>query len=690
MSDTVLPRQDALFIVNFLLGIFSLIAIYSFHPADPSFYQFMSGYDVHNLEGLLGAHLASSTIFLFGYGAYLLPWILFFGAYRSLFPTQSWQKHALLGSVLSSWSVLSFMSLHLTQVDSFPMGAGGFIGDVSSWQLASLLDVVGTTLILSGCFTLGMTFCLHIRWARMFVREQQAGVVSEPIVTKEPEVFSKKAIRSETRPILAPVKKEVSELSQDLLSELKSDYKKADPKEHEAFSRDIEQQLSDFGIKAQVVNVLEGPVIIRYEIALAAGTKVSRIITLAKDIARSLSVPSVRVVDVIPGKSVIGLEFPNKYRQTVSLKELIATKTFKSAKSPLTIALGKGISGESVCADIVKMPHLLVAGTTGSGKSVFLNALLLSLLYKSSPEELRLILIDPKMLELSAYSGIPHLLSPVVTDMEDAAGALRWCVAEMERRYQLMAKLGVRNIAGYNEKVKKQSQSKSLLDEAIQGSMPEGHEHLETLPYIVVIADEFADMIMVVGKKVEQLIARLAQKARAAGIHIVLATQRPSVDVITGLIKANIPGRISFQVSTRIDSRTVLDQQGAEQLLGYGDMLYLPSGSGVPIRVHGAYVSDEEVHKVVKEIRKLGKPEYIAAVTQQQEACGDSEQSSGDDLYQEAVAFVRETKRASISGVQRKFRIGYNRAANLVEEMEQNGVVTPPEHNGQRQVVEAS
>ncbi|MDC3180954.1 DNA translocase FtsK [Gammaproteobacteria bacterium] len=510
---------------------------------------------------------------------------------------------------------------------------------------------------------------------------------TESLSASAPALSALAVTKPASRPVLASVNKEQRQLSQDLLSELKVDQKKSDPKEHEAFSRDIEQQLSDFGIKAQVVNVLEGPVIIRYEIALAAGTKVSRIVTLAKDIARSLSVPRVRVVDVIPGKSVIGLEFPNKHRQTVSLKELITTKSFTAAKSPLTIALGKGISGEPVCADIVKMPHLLVAGTTGSGKSVFLNALLLSLLYKSSPEELRLILIDPKMLELSAYSDIPHLLSPVVTDMDDAAGALRWCVAEMERRYQLMAKLGVRNIAGYNDKVKKQSRSKGLLDEAIEGSMPEGHEPLEALPYIVVIADEFADMIMVVGKKVEQLIARLAQKARAAGIHIVLATQRPSVDVITGLIKANIPGRISFQVSTRIDSRTVLDQQGAEQLLGYGDMLYLPSGSGVPTRVHGAYVSDDEVHKVVKEIRKLGKPEYITAVTQQQES-NIEEQESGDDLYQDAVKFVRETKRASISGVQRKFRIGYNRAANLVEEMERNGVVTAPEHNGQRQVVE--
>ena len=385
----------------------------------------------------------------------------------------------------------------------------------------------------------------------------------QPTVTTR--VKPAEAIKKANKPILSKFKKEKKpSLSSDLLNEQVGTKMKSDPKEHEAFSRDIEQQLADFGIKAQVVNVLEGPVIIRYEIALAAGTKVSRIITLSKDIARSLSVPSVRVVDVIPGKSVIGLEFPNKHRQTVSLKELIATSQFKSSKSPLTIALGKGISGEPVCADIIKMPHLLVAGTTGSGKSVFLNALLLSLLYKSSPEQLRLILIDPKMLELSAYSDIPHLLSPVVTDMEDAAGALRWCVAEMERRYQLMAKLGVRNIAGYNEKVKKQSQSKGLLDEAIEGSMPNGHEHLEALPYIVVIADEFADMIMVVGKKVEQLIARLAQKARAAGIHVVLATQRPSVDVIKA-IKANIPGRISFQVSTRIDSRTLTRSEGAER-----------------------------------------------------------------------------------------------------------------------------
>lgn len=681
-----LPRQDALFVINALLGIFSLVAVYSFHPADPAFYQYLSGYNIHNLEGLMGAHLASALIFLFGYGAYALPWLLFFSAYRSLFPNQAWAKYALGGSVISIWAVLSMMSLHLNQVPIFPLGSGGFVGDMTAWQLAGLLDIVGATLMLSGAVILGLTLTFNIKWAKLFRRT--ATDVVQPTVTNE--VKSVEVVKKVNKPILSKFKKEEKpSLSSDLLNEQVGKKIKSDPKEHEAFSRDIEQQLADFGIKAQVVNVLEGPVIIRYEIALAAGTKVSRIITLSKDIARSLSVPSVRVVDVIPGKSVIGLEFPNKHRQTVSLKELIATPQFKSSKSPLTIALGKGISGEPVCADIIKMPHLLVAGTTGSGKSVFLNALLLSLLYKSSPEQLRLILIDPKMLELSAYSDIPHLLSPVVTDMEDAAGALRWCVAEMERRYQLMAKLGVRNIAGYNEKVKKQSQSKGLLDEAIEGSMPNGHEHLEALPYIVVIADEFADMIMVVGKKVEQLIARLAQKARAAGIHVVLATQRPSVDVITGLIKANIPGRISFQVSTRIDSRTVLDQQGAEQLLGYGDMLYLPSGSGVPMRVHGAYVSDEEVHKVVKEIRKLGKPEYIEAVTKSSQAEDEEGSDSADNLYAEAVAFVRETKRASISSVQRKFRIGYNRAANLVEEMERNGVVTAPEHNGQRQVVES-
>ncbi|UTC25000.1 hypothetical protein MMH89_02905 [Candidatus Comchoanobacter bicostacola] len=532
-----------------------------------------------------------------------------------------------------------------------------------------------------------MTLWLAIQWTELFSRSKE---YDEPFVVKEEPVIESKPVQKK-RPLTAklksqPVKKEISS---DLLNDVKPVDFSGDKQEQHQFSLKIEEQLANFGIKGQVVNVLVGPVIVRYEIALADGTKVSKIITLAKDLARSLSVSRVRVVDVIPGKSVIGLEFPNKNRQSVYLKEIISTNLFKQSKSPLTVALGKGIGGEAVCADIGKMPHLLVAGTTGAGKSVFLNALLLSLLYKSTPEDLRLIMIDPKMLELSVYEDIPHLLTPVVTDMEDAAGVLRWCVAEMERRYQLMAALGVRNISGYNDKVKKQSKSKGLLDEAIEQSMGEGDSGYETLPYIVVVVDEFADMFMVVGKKVEQLIARLAQKSRAAGIHIILATQRPSVDVITGLIKSNIPCRISFQVSTRIDSRTILDQQGAEQLLGLGDMLYLPSGAGVPTRVHGAYVSDNEVHQVVKEVKKLGKPKYLESITQATEQSISSEGGSenGDALYQEAVEFVREVKKVSISSVQRKFRIGYNRAANLVEEMERCGVVTPPESNGQRKVV---
>ncbi len=394
-------------------------------------------------------------------------------------------------------------------------------------------------------------------------------------------------------------------------------------------------------------------------------------------------------MEVIPGKAVIGLEFPNKHRQMVTLKEIIASNKFKQSKSPLTLALGRGISGEVVCVDLAKMPHLLVAGTTGAGKSVGLNAMLLSMLYKSSPEELRLILIDPKMLELSSYADIPHLLTPVVVNMEEAASTLRWCVAEMERRYQMMASLGVRNISGYNEKVKSQSKTKGLLEEACEHANGESVPHYETLPYIVVVADEFADMMMVVGKKVEQLIARLAQKARAAGIHIILATQRPSVDVITGLIKANIPCRISFQTSSKIDSRTILDQQGAEALLGNGDMLYLPSGSGMPTRVHGAFVSDDEVLQVTDEIKKLGKPRYISGVTESLEPQGyeETDTSNEDALYKEACEEVIRNKKVSISSVQRRFRIGYNRAANLVEAMEKKGVVSGPEANGQRRVL---
>ncbi len=467
--------------------------------------------------------------------------------------------------------------------------------------------------------------------------------------------------------------------------------------ELELTSRLVEAKLLDFGVQVKVVAVHPGPVITRFELELAPGVKVSKISNLSKDLARSLSAISVRVVDVIPGKSVIGLELPNKHREIVRLSEVIACDDFKNASSPLTMVLGSDIAGDPVVVDLGKMPHLLVAGTTGSGKSVGVNAMIVSLLYKSTPEDVRMIMIDPKMLELSVYEGIPHLLTEVVIDMKEAANSLRWCVGEMERRYKLMSALGVRNLKGYNKKVLAAIDAGEPLIDPLwhpSDSMDQTAPELEKLPSIVVIIDEFADMMVTVGKKVEELIARIAQKARAAGIHLVLATQRPSVDVITGLIKANIPTRMAFQVSSGLNSRTILDQQGAEQLLGQGDMLYLPPGSGVPTRVHGAFVDDHEVHAVVKDWKERGEPNYIEEIRSGEsdlDVLLPGEQAEGseelDTLYDEAVAFVTSGRRVSISSIQRKFRIGYNRSARIVEDMENQGVVSPPGNNGAREVL---
>ena len=475
----------------------------------------------------------------------------------------------------------------------------------------------------------------------------------------------------------------------------------------EAMSRLVEMKLAEFRVEVEVVAVHPGPVVTRYELKPAVGVKVNQITNLAKDLARALSAISVRVVDVIPGKDTVGLEIPNEIRQLIALSEITESKAYDKSSSNLTIALGKDISGHPVVADIAKMPHLLVAGTTGSGKSVGVNAMIVSLLYKSTPEQVRMIMIDPKMLELSVYDGIPHLLTPVVTDMKEAAHSLRWSVAEMERRYQLMAALGVRNISGFNKKVKDAEKNGNPIADPLykapvqivneDGSIDMEQRYLETLPFIVVIIDEFADMMMIVGKKVEELIARLAQKARAAGIHLILATQRPSVDVITGLIKANIPTRIAFQVSSKIDSRTILDQMGAEQLLGHGDMLFLPPGSGVPERVHGAFVSDQEVHRVVSYLKEnCDPPEYVQGITEEPPADApplpgiDSENSDdteSDPLYDQAVSIVLETRKASASGIQRRLKIGYNRAARLIEQMEAVGIVGPLESNGSREVI---
>lgn len=464
----------------------------------------------------------------------------------------------------------------------------------------------------------------------------------------------------------------------------------------QALSRLLEEKLKEFGVKVEVESVHPGPVVTRFEIQLAPGVKVSRITNLAKDLARSLAMISVRVVEVIPGKTTVGIEIPNEDRQIVRLSEVLKTPEFDEAKSVATVALGHDIGGQPVIADLSRMPHLLVAGTTGSGKSVGVNAMILSILFKSTPEQVRLIMIDPKMLELSIYEGIPHLLCPVVTDMNEAANALRWCVAEMERRYKLMSAMGVRNLAGFNRKVKEAQDAGTPLTDPlfVRENIDDEAPLLNKLPTIVVVVDEFADMIMVVGKKVEELIARIAQKARAAGIHLILATQRPSVDVITGLIKANIPTRISFQVSSKVDSRTVLDQGGAEQLLGHGDMLYLPPGTSLPIRVHGAFVSDEEVHRVVDAWKERGEPNYVEDILAGIEESGSGFDGDGGDsidesdpLYDEAVQFVTETRRVSISSVQRKFRVGYNRAARMVEAMEMAGVVSAAAHNGTREVL---
>jgi S-DNA-T family DNA segregation ATPase FtsK/SpoIIIE len=468
--------------------------------------------------------------------------------------------------------------------------------------------------------------------------------------------------------------------------------------ELEQMSRLLESKLKDFGVVAEVVEVNPGPVITRFELQPAPGVKASKISNLSRDLARSMAVMSVRVVEVIPGKSVVGVEIPNEVRQTVHLSEVLNAKPYLEASSRLTLALGNDIAGNPVVANLAKMPHLLVAGTTGSGKSVGVNAMLLSLLLKATPEEVRLILVDPKMLELSVYEGVPHLLTPVITDMKEAAGGLRWCVAEMERRYRLMAKMGVRNIAGFNDKVIQGQEVGQPIPDPLwnpqEYGLPDDEPApaLETLPYIVVVIDEFADMMMMVGKKVEELIARIAQKARAAGIHLILATQRPSVDVITGLIKANIPTRIAFQVSSKIDSRTILDQGGAESLLGYGDMLYVPAGTSIPNRVHGAFVSDDEVHRVVEQWKLLGEPNYIDVNLSDGSggeggSGGDLFDDEQDPLYDEAVAFVTESRKASISSVQRKLKIGYNRAARMIETMEAAGVVSEAGSNGQREVL---
>ncbi|MEH6551225.1 MAG: DNA translocase FtsK 4TM domain-containing protein [Pseudomonadales bacterium] len=752
--------REGAFIAFIAICGYLLIALATYNSGDPGWSHTVSNQLVQNAAGLTGAWLADVFYALFGYMAYLFPVLL---AYRAwlIFRERSHSKHfdglglamRFLGFVLVMAGTTAIAHLNGLEAPTVPEGPGGILGQIVGESARGAFNLIGARLLLLAMLLFGLTIFTGISWLKLMdetgrvtiaawqgffhwrdrrkqaqeakkqseQHKKQREVVIKASVAKELE---RKPLKIDAAPKQAEQSKRVIKEKQttlfaesvvgtlpplELLNQPTLAHKKGFSKEAlEAMSRLLEIKLKDFGIDAEVVAVYPGPVITRFEVQPAAGVKVSRISNLAKDLARSLAVISVRVVEVIPGKSVIGIEIPNEDREMVMLSQVLSSKVYDDAKSPSTIALGHDISGQPVVADLAKMPHLLVAGTTGSGKSVGVNAMLISMLYKSGPDVLRLMLVDPKMLELSVYDGIPHLLTPVITDMKDAANGLRWCVGEMERRYKLMAALGVRNLAGYNRKVEDAQATGNPIPDPLWTFSPEDLLFLDedadpptappltTLPVIVVVIDEFADMMMIVGKKVEELIARIAQKARAAGIHLILATQRPSVDVITGLIKANVPTRMAFQVSSKIDSRTILDQGGAEQLLGQGDMLYLPPGTGLPVRIHGAFVDDDEVHRVVADWKQRGRPDYIdglltdganeslpgiASNTED----GDAEES--DALYDEAVAFVTKTRKASISSVQRKLRIGYNRAARMIEAMEMAGVVTEMSTNGQREVL---
>lgn len=755
---------ETLFLVLLIVAFCAFLALISFDIRDSGWTSTGdTNATYYNLTGCIGAVFADVMLSLFGFAAYLIPILIAYVGFILFRPRPEKETFHTLASLLK-WSgflitlasCATLAALHyqvkeglLPQAIKCDLGnAGGIVGCILANKMHTLLGGVGATLILLALLLGGVTFFTGISWfsvmdgvgnaslwlmrwgrrqtqrlrewmkSRSARNERRATLVKENMVraTRVPPRISKPTVVEEkSKRDTKERQLEMFKVSPNGLPPLSA--LDEPPKEKlgyskeslEAMSRLVEMKLRDFGVEVQVVAVEPGPVITRYELQPAVGVKVNQISNLSKDLARALSCTSVRIVEVIAGKSVVGLEIPNATRQIIALSEIVRSKQYDSSSSPLTVALGKDIGGKSMVADLNKMPHLLVAGTTGSGKSVCVNAMIVSLLYKSTPDQVRMILIDPKMLELSVYEGIPHLLAPVVTDMKEAAMSLRWCVAEMERRYKLMAFMGVRNIAGCNKKIiEAEKKGEPLRDPLFKPSVVVVNQDddgngtieqapvLETLPYIVVFIDEFADMIMAVGKKVEELIARLAQKARASGIHLVLATQRPSVDVITGLIKANIPTRIAFQVSSKIDSRTVLDQMGAESLLGQGDMLYLPPGSGVPVRVHGAFVSDHEVHRVVSLVKANGEANYVEGILDPEGVDldsipgltdQDSDDAESDPLYDQAVRVVLDTRKASISGVQRRLKIGYNRAARLVEQMEVAGIVGPLHSNGSREIL---
>jgi S-DNA-T family DNA segregation ATPase FtsK/SpoIIIE len=743
-------REGALYVFG-AVALILWYALFTYDAADPGFSQATSNSLVNNGVGRVGALVADLLFNFFGRPAYLfvvmvfyVGWMLYREQKTQLELTRMDYTLRLGGFLATLVTSCALSTLHFEPV-GFNETAGGIIGQIVGYRLDSVMKLLGASTLLFVFWVASISLFLGISWfkvmdgigrwslngydqvrARLGELSDKAEGRRKHAARQDVLAVEKKRTADRSKPRIEPIMPalepsvraererqvplfepsaggELPPLS--LLDDPPARQKGYSEESLEGMSRLVELKLRDFGVDVEVRSVSPGPIITRFELDPAPGVKVSQISSLAKDIARSLSVVSVRVVEVIPGKSFVGLEIPNEARELVTLGEILKSRAYEDMASPLTLALGKDIGGNPVVADLVRMPHLLIAGTTGSGKSVAINAMVLSLLYKTQPEQVRLIMIDPKMLELSVYEGIPHLLTPVVTDMAEAANALRWCVAEMDRRYRLMSALGVRGISGYNRKVNDAISAGEpipdptftpppLLDE----DKPVEHPTLTPLPYIVVIIDELADMMMLVGKKVEEIIARLAQKARASGIHMLLATQRPSVDVITGLIKANVPTRIAFQVSAKVDSRTILDQMGAENLLGHGDMLYLPPGTSMPVRVHGAFVADHEVHSVVRHLKKSAAPRYIdeildgpsgptpglVGIDKLPAGGADAEQ---DPLYDQAIQVVMDTRKASISGVQRRLKIGYNRAARMVESMEAAGLVGPLQSNGSREIL---
>jgi S-DNA-T family DNA segregation ATPase FtsK/SpoIIIE len=733
--------REAKWLALVAAAAYLLLIFATFNRGDPGWSHSATEAAVRNAGGVVGAWMADLLLYLFGVSAYwliaLCAYVVVWG-YRRLDGSSLIDRRplglSLAGFVmlLGASAALERLRLHSLGAE-LPLAPGGLIGEAAGVFAAGALGFTGATLFLLMLAAVGLSLFTGISWLAVseslglalekayaraldawdrrrdrrmgeLAREEREFVVKtekrreeeHPPLRIEPPVVEIKKSERVQKEKQAPLFEELPDTPLPplkLLDDAKHEGEQVSAETLEFTSRLIEKKLSDFGVAVKVLAAYPGPVITRYEVEPAVGVKGSQIVNLVKDLARALSVVSIRVVETIPGKSCMGLEIPNPHRQTVRLSEILGSQAYHALHSPIALALGKDIAGNPVVADLARMPHLLVAGTTGSGKSVAINAMILSLLYKSEPRHVRLILIDPKMLELSVYQDIPHLLAPVVTDMKQATNALGWCVAEMDRRYKLMSWLGVRNLSGFNHKVAEaEKQGRKLEDPfALDTGEP---QPLQAMPHLVVVIDELADLMMVVGKKVEEQIARLAQKARAAGIHLLLATQRPSVDVITGLIKANIPTRIAFQVSSKVDSRTILDQSGAEALLGAGDMLYLPPGSGLPQRVHGAFVADHEVHRVVEHLKTLAKPDYLEAVLEPatpEEGAGGagSGELSGekDPLYDQAVEIVLRTRRPSISLVQRHLRIGYNRAARLIEDMERAGMVSAMQTNGNREVL---